>query len=125
MKANAVTRIDNLEFLSDVVPKTMTYREFKQQKAARQARKQEMLQNGQTTLDKSSTVTKRPNEATAVEDGSGEEQGHPLETQVNGYAQPDSHLSSPQTNGNSDTVFRHYQPNGETHPEESQDVDME
>ncbi|MCJ1357040.1 MAG: hypothetical protein MMC33_007036 [Icmadophila ericetorum] len=48
--ANAVARIDNLEFLSDVVPRTMTYREFKEKKAAR-AKKVKPLQSGQTTLD--------------------------------------------------------------------------
>ncbi|OCK94589.1 histone-fold-containing protein, partial [Cenococcum geophilum 1.58] len=31
--ANAVARIDNLEFLSDVVPKTMPYKKYKEQKA--------------------------------------------------------------------------------------------
>ncbi|KAF2459094.1 histone-fold-containing protein, partial [Lineolata rhizophorae] len=31
--ANAVARIDNLEFLSDVVPRTTTYKEFKKEKA--------------------------------------------------------------------------------------------
>jgi len=33
--ANAVARIDNLDFLGDVVPKTMPYKKFKEQKAAK------------------------------------------------------------------------------------------
>lgn len=123
--ANAVTRIDNLEFLFDVVPKTVTYREFKQQKAARQARKQEMLQNGQTTLDASKTAPKRPDRASEVEDGPRDDQGHPLETQVNGHtSRRGSQLASPQTNGNNSIVFRHYQPNGAAPPQEPQDAEM-
>jgi hypothetical protein len=47
--ANAVARFDNLEFLSDVVPRTTTYKDFKQ-KQAKQANGQP-LANGQTTLD--------------------------------------------------------------------------
>ncbi|KAF2103316.1 histone-fold-containing protein, partial [Rhizodiscina lignyota] len=31
--ANAVARIDNLEFLSDVVPRTQSYRDFKEKQA--------------------------------------------------------------------------------------------
>jgi hypothetical protein len=31
--ATAVSRIDNLEFLSDTVPKTKTYRQFREEKA--------------------------------------------------------------------------------------------
>lgn len=33
LQAAAVSRIDNLEFLSDVVPKTKSYRQFKEEKA--------------------------------------------------------------------------------------------
>jgi len=37
--ATAVSRIDNLEFLSDTVPKTKTYRQFKEEKAQEEAAK--------------------------------------------------------------------------------------
>lgn len=51
-EANAVARIDNLEFLSDVVPRTITYREYKEKASARAAKKKARpLQPGQTTLD--------------------------------------------------------------------------
>lgn len=33
MQANAVARIDNLDFLADVIPKTTTYKQFKEKKA--------------------------------------------------------------------------------------------
>jgi len=35
--ANAIARIDNLEFLADVVPKTKTYRQVKEEKAQEEA----------------------------------------------------------------------------------------
>ncbi|KIW86390.1 hypothetical protein Z517_01786 [Fonsecaea pedrosoi CBS 271.37] len=37
--ATAVSRVDNLEFLSDTVPKTKTYRQFKEEKAREAAAK--------------------------------------------------------------------------------------
>ncbi|KAI5363073.1 Putative transcription factor CBF/NF-Y/archaeal histone domain, histone-fold [Septoria linicola] len=55
--ANAVARVENLEFLSDVVPRTMTMKQFKQ-KAAKEAapaaagtENGEVLGKGQGTLD--------------------------------------------------------------------------
>lgn len=53
--ANAVARIDNLEFLADVVPRTIPFKKLKEQRA-REAREQEELENGQATLDKSGMV---------------------------------------------------------------------
>jgi len=50
--ANAVARVDNLEFLADVVPRTMTYKAFQEKKAKDDAPKTNgRLPNGQTTLD--------------------------------------------------------------------------
>ncbi|KAL8827567.1 MAG: hypothetical protein Q9191_003105 [Dirinaria sp. TL-2023a] len=123
-KANAVARIENLEFLADVVPKTVTYREYKQQKAGRTARKQEMLQSGQTTLDNSNAQQRRPNGITDAGNGPHIDQGHPMEVTTNGHSQRGTQLSPPQTNGNSKLVFQHYQPNGDTHQGESQDIEM-
>jgi hypothetical protein len=46
--ATAVARVDNLEFLADVVPKTTTYREFRQkQKGIKGAE----VGNGQRTME--------------------------------------------------------------------------
>ncbi|KAL1311804.1 hypothetical protein AAFC00_001884 [Neodothiora populina] len=45
--AGAVSRVDNLEFLTDVVPKTMTYKEYKAKKAKEEANGKT---NGQTKL---------------------------------------------------------------------------
>lgn len=44
--AGAVARVDNLEFLTDVVPKTISYKEFKAKKAKNDSKNV----NGQTTL---------------------------------------------------------------------------
>ncbi|KAF2239922.1 hypothetical protein EV356DRAFT_572002 [Viridothelium virens] len=47
--ANAVARFDNLEFLTDVVPRTVTYKEYKQKQAKQTTGP--TLANGQTTID--------------------------------------------------------------------------
>lgn len=39
LAATAISRIDNLEFLSDTVPKTKTYRQFREEKAQEAAAK--------------------------------------------------------------------------------------
>lgn len=45
-----MSRIDNLEFLSDVIPKTTTYKQFKEKKA-REAAKNAAIEKGQRTLN--------------------------------------------------------------------------
>ncbi|KAJ5432861.1 DNA polymerase epsilon subunit C [Penicillium daleae] len=48
--ATAVSHIDNLEFLADVIPKTTTYKQFKEKKAQDAAKHIEM-EKGQRTLN--------------------------------------------------------------------------
>ncbi|GIK00029.1 hypothetical protein Aspvir_004042 [Aspergillus viridinutans] len=48
--ATAVSRIDNLEFLADVIPKTTTYKQFKEKKA-KEASKEAAFEKGQRTLN--------------------------------------------------------------------------
>ncbi|PYH49621.1 histone-fold domain-containing protein [Aspergillus saccharolyticus JOP 1030-1] len=48
--ATAVSRIDNLEFLSDVIPKTTTYKQFKE-KRAKEVAKEAGYEKGQRTLN--------------------------------------------------------------------------
>ncbi|PWY79287.1 histone-like transcription factor [Aspergillus heteromorphus CBS 117.55] len=48
--ATAVSRIDNLEFLSDVIPKTTTYKQFKE-KRAKEATRDAAPEKGQRTLN--------------------------------------------------------------------------
>ncbi|KAJ5325725.1 hypothetical protein MYU51_000627 [Penicillium brevicompactum] len=48
--ASAVSHTDNLEFLSDVIPKTTTYKQFKEKKA-KDAAEQTTMEKGQRTLN--------------------------------------------------------------------------
>ncbi|KAK9618715.1 hypothetical protein V6Z94_005731 [Aspergillus fumigatus] len=48
--ATAVSRIDNLEFLADVIPKTTTYKQFKEKKE-KEANKDAAFEKGQRTLN--------------------------------------------------------------------------
>jgi DNA-directed RNA polymerase I subunit RPA43 len=48
--ATAVSRIDNLEFLADVIPKTTTYKQFKE-KRAKEAAREAAMEKGQTALN--------------------------------------------------------------------------
>lgn len=49
--ATAVSRVDNLEFLSDVIPKTTTYKQFKEKKAKESKNNRGAVQKGQKTLN--------------------------------------------------------------------------
>ncbi|RJE18789.1 Histone-like transcription factor [Aspergillus sclerotialis] len=49
--ATAVSRIDNLEFLADVIPKTTTYKQFKEKKAKDSQAKGVEMEKGQRTLN--------------------------------------------------------------------------
>jgi hypothetical protein len=51
LAANAVARVENLEFLTDVVPKTQTYKQVKQKQAREPAARANGVANGQRTLD--------------------------------------------------------------------------
>lgn len=50
MPANAVARVENLEFLTDVVPKTVSFKQFKQ-KQAKDSAQANGAAKGQGTLD--------------------------------------------------------------------------
>lgn len=61
MLATAISHIDNLEFLSDVVPKTTTYKQYKEKKAKEAA--QGGLEKGQRTLNGSTPAAGNANGA--------------------------------------------------------------
>ncbi|KAI7181333.1 hypothetical protein D0869_01865 [Hortaea werneckii] len=74
--ANAVARVENLEFLADVVPKTMTMKQFKQKQAKEDAARPTSgtngtSANGQGTLD--SHLGTKATEGQAVDGASHEE----------------------------------------------------
>lgn len=50
--ANAVARVENLEFLSDVVPRTMTMKAFKEKNSKQSSAVTNGLGHGQNTLDR-------------------------------------------------------------------------
>lgn len=112
----------------------MTYREYKQNKAARAARKKE-LQNGQTTLDSSRSLPKRPSEVIDVDEEVPEQQDESIDPPTNGHVelQAESPRAPPQTNGD-DGPMEYNQTNGESyhdsphhddsHHGDSDDVEM-
>ena len=126
--ANAVARLDNLEFLTDVIPRTTTWREHKAKKARESgessARRSRPLAAGQTTLD---GTDPHPDPDPAMGEGI-------TEVDEDGTLSPEDHASRPvieqpasgsgAPNGNADLVFEHYAPNGDSKPEGSDDVEM-
>lgn len=115
-----MARIDNLEFLSDVIPRTQTYRQYKEKKA--EAANGVSIEPGQTTLD-----SRR-----AAANGAGEIGGLVDETDVNDamaevsvtQAQQRPKDSRPaQPNG--ELIFKHYHANGAREHQETEDVEMQ
>ncbi|KAL2039876.1 hypothetical protein N7G274_007279 [Stereocaulon virgatum] len=117
--ANAVARIDNLQFLEDVIPRTTTYREYKAKKASKApTHLSQPLQNGQTTLDGARSLPQRPGPTaeTAIDDGNMSD-GTIDEPSV-------AQTRPARVNGSAELVFEHYEPNGTTRRDESGDIDM-
>ena len=121
--ANAVSRIDNLEFLCDVVPRTMTFREYKHQKAARIARKKE-LQQGQTTLNSSRSLPKRPREVIDVDDELPDQQDESGDPPTNGHVEVEvvSPEPTPRVNGGNEPT-QNPETNGDSHHDEHSDLE--
>lgn len=64
--ASAVSHTDNLEFLSDVIPKTTTYKQFKEKKA-KEATKNGEMEKGQRTLNGTKAAPPKANGTTPDE----------------------------------------------------------
>ncbi|KAI4165504.1 MAG: hypothetical protein LQ342_000914 [Letrouitia transgressa] len=120
--ANAVARIDNLEFLSDVIPKTTTYREYKEKKS-RIKRPHAPAQNGQTTLDGTRSLPSRPADMIHPTERAAEQGG------VSSKPNPDrSNTKQPTvliTQPNGKFVFEHFEPNQGSRRDEVGDVIMD
>lgn len=117
-KANAVARFDNLEFLSDVVPKTITYGEHKRRKAEKEKRKRE-LQSGQTTLNASRALPKRQTEVIDVDEEFPDEQDEPVDGPVNGHDQ-----AGPSHVNGKDDMMEDHEANDDSRHAGSEDVEM-
>lgn len=117
--AEAVARIDNLEFLQDLIPKTSTFGEFKAKKVAKSRMASSVLQAGQTTLDgkrpqPQQVLQTSPTPAEVMELDNTDQAG-PSNTEVAGGSQNGQPI-----------VFEHYQgPNGTAPREQFSDVEME
>ena len=117
-----MARIDNLQFLEDVIPRTTTYREYKAKKASKApTHLSQPLQNGQTTLDGARSLPQRPvpmadAARTTMDDGNMSD---------GTIDEPSVAQTQPvRVNGSAGLVFEHYEPNGTTRRDESGDIDM-
>ena len=117
-----MARVDNLQFLEDIIPKTQTYAQYKAKKAAK-SRQSGALQNGQTTLDGSSAPAQRASEARnaslkymeGVDAGRSGAQNTPTPQNAGS--------SSRQSNGQQ-YIFEHYEPQSSARRDDSGDVEM-
>ena len=121
-----MARLDNLEFLSDIVPRTTTWREYQLKKARETgevvSRRERGLTVGQTTLDGTrphpTSITDQVNpQDTAVDD----EETVAEEEQTNGLATANPTNG---TNGNATLRFMPYAPNGRAVQDETEDSDV-
>ena len=123
-EANAVARIDNLQFLEDVIPRTTTYREYKAKKASKAATQgPQSLQNGQTTLDGSRPLPQRPFQGPDSHRNPRND-GNMSDGTIDENPVVQSHQAPIRVNGNGGLVFEHYEPNGTSRRDESGDVEM-
>ena len=118
--AKAVSSIDNLEFLQDLIPETQTYGAYKAKKAAKA--KATSLQNGQTTLDgkraQPQVLAPTGGNIEEMEGIDASDQAGPSTRGGDGDAEPAQEPAQQYT-------FEHYEgPNGSGRRDESGDVEM-
>ncbi|KAL8850012.1 MAG: hypothetical protein Q9221_005029 [Calogaya cf. arnoldii] len=119
--ANAVARIDNLEFLTDVIPKTTTFREFKEKKS-KPAKVNASLSTGQTTLDGSRSLPSRPADVMNAGEGQIEVDDPSEDGTVEGTLAGNGQLKDPRTDG--DVAHAHLEPKALSSGDESEDIEM-
>ena len=118
--ANAVARIDNLEFLSDVIPKTVPYKQFvKESKKAKEGGHHDLVEKGQMTLDgKHRARNGYGGDAAQDEDGTDEDEAAALQLQ----GQPmDMEIRGGRSNGAKSARY----PNGYGERDEDEDATMD
>lgn len=111
LEANIVVRTDNLEFLSDLVPQTTTWRAHKEKRARDtvSSNRANALVRGQTTLDgRPASSNHQANQGPTVTER------EPNVRSTNG-------ASSSTADG---LVFQHYKPNGASRSNSQDDVEM-
>lgn len=128
--ANAVARQDNLEFLSDLIPRTTTWRQYQETKARDEggpvaSRRIHPLPAGQTTIDGTQPLPRDASErVSAGEATADDDRTMSPEEHTSRAATAQSSAEAPHTNGNGSLVFEHYDPTANGSHEESDDVEM-
>lgn len=112
-----MARIDNLQFLEDIIPMTTTLGQFKAKKAARD-KAAGILQNGQTTLDGQRNLA--PQEAADIAHQNYLHGVHAAEK----AAREQSHQNTPGQANGQQYIFEHYEPEGSHRRDTSGDVEM-
>ena len=119
-----MARIDNLQFLEDVIPRTTTYREYKAKKASKVATQgPQPLQNGQTTIDGSRPLPQRPVHIPNAHRNTMDD-ANMSDATIDEAPTAQNRHESVKVNGNAGLVFEHYEPNGTSRRDGSGDVEM-
>ncbi|MCJ1250882.1 hypothetical protein MMC30_008110 [Trapelia coarctata] len=127
--ANAVARLDNLEFLSDLVPRTTTWREYQLKKARETgevvSRRERGLLAGQTTLDGTRPHPASMSDQVHSQDVMLDDDDTVAdEEHTNGPVMTQPPNNGVQTNGNGTLRFVPYAPNGRSARDATEDSDM-
>lgn len=126
-EAVAVSKFDNLQFLSDTVPKTMTYKQIKERKAVSENEKAAAAANGDDTMTDGEAASSLNGQRTIASMIAPHGHGH---GHVNGTTHdPPTPDRSRQNHSMAyspivDRTVRHDEPNGHAHPT-SNDGDIE
>lgn len=115
-----MARIDNLEFLSDVIPRTQTYKLYKEKKA-KEAANGASIEPGQTTLDSRRAAVNEASEMGGLVDEK-EANGAMTDVSFTEAQERPKNTRPAQTNG--ELVFKHYHVNGAGDHQDTGDVEM-
>ncbi|KAL8815197.1 MAG: hypothetical protein Q9223_005644 [Gallowayella weberi] len=121
MFISAVSRLDNLEFLSDVIPKTTTFREYKDKKS-KGVRANKSLSTGQTTLDGARSLPTRPADVMHVGEDLGEKDDISPDGTGHEYLAEDGQETAPHNNRK--ISYKHHESKEHLDRDGSQDVVM-
>ncbi|KAH0569239.1 hypothetical protein GP486_000056 [Trichoglossum hirsutum] len=96
--ANAVSRIDNLEFLSDVIPRTIPYKQYKEKKS-KEAANGDAVETGEPALhDKHQNTTNGTTGSNDEHDEGGDGQEE-MELEIRSSRTNGTRVGDGQTNG--------------------------
>jgi len=116
-----VARIDNLEFLSDVIPRTQTYKQYKE-KRAKEAANGGSIEPGQTTLDSRRAM---PNGSSGMVELNNEKGVNGTISDVDPTEPQELRKDTKPAQTNGELVFKHYSANGVGGHQETEDVEMQ